>query len=106
VKKVIQNQGLTQESFDKLLAWLHPDRNQAGEKYEAIRRELIGLFLLWGSTSPENLTDETIDCVANDIDKIARKYVGDPEAYFCRTARSVYLRSHRRWSKQPLSIAA
>jgi len=32
---------LTQEAFDRLLGWLDPDRESAGEKYEAIRLRLI-----------------------------------------------------------------
>lgn len=79
----------TQESFDKLLAWLHPDREQAGQRYEDIRRKLIKLFLSRGCNQPEELTDETINRVAQKIDKILEEYVGDPEYYFFAVARRV-----------------
>src|SRR5947209_6617862 len=32
------------DSFDRLLAWLNPDREQAGQRYEEIRRRLIKIF--------------------------------------------------------------
>ncbi len=35
---------LKQDDFDKLLAWLHDDREQAGQKYEEIRESLIKIF--------------------------------------------------------------
>ena len=35
-----QQEEMPQEEFDRLLAWFHPDRNLAGEKYEVIRRGL------------------------------------------------------------------
>jgi|ERR1044071_7827688 DNA-directed RNA polymerase specialized sigma24 family protein len=84
-----KNQPLTQEAFDKLLAWLNPDRDAAGQKYEAIRSKLIKYFLSKGSIEPEDLTDETINRVAQNIDEIAGKYEGTPEAYFLAVARKV-----------------
>ena len=88
-----KNQPLTQESFDKLLAWLHPDRDEAGQRYEAIRIHLIRYFLNNGLTDPEDLTDETVSRVAQNIDEIAGKYEGTPEVYFLSVARNVC----RRW---------
>ena len=54
---------LSQEAFDRLLAWLDPDRDRAGERYEEIRRKLIGIFLRRGCSTAEDLTDEAINRV-------------------------------------------
>lgn len=89
-----KNWALTQESFDNLLAWLHPNREEAGKKYERIRRELIKLFLRWGSDIPEELADETINRIAQKVDGFAEEYRGDPANYFLVVARTVYREYH------------
>ena len=60
---------LSQEAFDRLLAWLNPNRALAGEKYEEIRRRLIKIFTCRGCTCPEVLADETINRVARKVKK-------------------------------------
>jgi hypothetical protein len=90
-----KNWTLTQESFDKLLAWLHPDRERAGEKYEHIRRTLISFFLSQNSHKPEELADETINRIAQRLDENAEGYVGDPANNFYEMARIVYADNHR-----------
>lgn len=57
---------LDQESFDKLLAWLDPNRKRAVEKYNNIHRELVRLFLRWGLNTPEELADEIINRITRD----------------------------------------
>ena len=52
---------LTQESFDALLNWLDPRREEAGQKYEDIRLRLIKIFTCRGCLEPEDLADETIN---------------------------------------------
>jgi hypothetical protein len=84
-----KNQPLTQESFDGLLAWLHPDREQAGEMYESIRCNLIKFFSARGFGNPEELADETIDRVARKVDEIVASYSGDPATYFFAVARNL-----------------
>ena len=81
---------LTQESFDKLLAWLDADREQAGQKYEEIRRELIRYFLIRGYyNEAEELADETINRAAQKIDAMAEMYERDRMHYFYAVARLV-----------------
>jgi len=83
---------LTQESFDKLLAWLDADREQAGQKYEEIRRELIRYFLIRGYYSQsEELADETINRVAQNLDKVPEEYMSDPARYFLYIARKSWM---------------
>ncbi|HEY0003998.1 MAG TPA: hypothetical protein VGB17_04240 [Pyrinomonadaceae bacterium] len=82
---------LTQEAFDTLLAWLSPDREQAGEKYERIRTRLIKVFTVRGCFDAEDLADETINRVAKKVKDIADTYIGDPSLFFYGVARNVHL---------------
>lgn len=83
---------MDQESFDRLLAWLDPDRERAGLRLEKIRRRLIRLFR--GRSCPlhdaESLADKTIDRVAQKLPEIIENYVGEPEKYFYRVADYIY----------------
>jgi len=90
---------ITQESFDQLLAWLDPDREQAGKKYEQIRRSLIKIFTWRGINEAEDLADETINRVAQKFPELSATYVGEPALYFHAVARNVqmqYLQRKRR----------
>lgn len=89
---------LTQESFDSLLAWLNPDREQAGKKYEEIRSRLVKGFASHGCPAAEELADETINRVAKRLPEIAETYVGDPLRYFYRVAHYVHLEYLRKES--------
>ena len=80
---------LNQDAFDELLAWLNPDRERAGRKYEDIRERLIRIFLHRGCRSAEDLADKTINKVARKVPDIKVNYVGDPALYFCGVARNV-----------------
>lgn len=82
---------LTQDDFDKLLAWLDSDRERAGKKYEDIRYKLIKIFACRGCHVPEDLADETINRVTKRMNDIAEIYVGDPARYFCGVAQKVHL---------------
>lgn len=79
----------TQEAFNKLLAWLDADREQAGRKYQQIQLRLIGIFSSHGCIEPEKLADETIDRVTAKINWLEENYVGEPTRYFCGVARNV-----------------
>lgn len=85
--------GFTQETFDKLLRWLDPDRDKAGEKYAKIQFRLIRIFSCRGCSEPEDLADRTINVVASKIDWLLENYVGDPALYFYAVAKKVYLES-------------
>ena len=60
--------GLTAENFSKLLVCLDANREQAGEKYEELRRTLIRFFEWRGSAFPEEHADETLNRLAKKID--------------------------------------
>jgi DNA-directed RNA polymerase specialized sigma24 family protein len=52
---------LTEEALQQFLAYLDPDPNRAGEKYEEIRRKLMTFFRCNGFWNAEDPVDETID---------------------------------------------
>lgn len=87
---------LTPEAFQKLLTFLSPDLEEAGRRYEEIRRRLITIFTCRGSSRPEELADETIDRVAKKVEEIGKTYVGNPSLYFYGVARKVFLESVRK----------
>lgn len=87
---------VTQAAFDSLLAWLDPDRDQAGKKYEQIRQRLIKIFVCRGRNDADELADETINRVTLKAERIAEEYVGDPALYFYGVAQKVYLESVRK----------
>src|SRR5688572_2807527 len=84
---------LTQETFDLLLHWLHPDSEEAGQIYVRIRSNLIKKFSSHNCSLPDRLADLTIDRVAKKLPDIVETYVGEREPYFHRVAYYVLLES-------------
>ena len=80
---------VTPDTFDKLLAWLDPDREVAGEKYEKIRQKLIKLFKWRNCTPEEEYADITINRVTRRIYENAPVNVSNPYLYFHGTALNV-----------------
>jgi RNA polymerase sigma factor (sigma-70 family) len=78
------------------LAWLDPDREIAGQKYEVIRAGLIRIFVSKGFSDAEDLADETINRVAKKVPEIRDTYVGDPVRYFHGVARFIIREMIRR----------
>ena len=92
VKPDHMNQGgPTKEAFDKLLRWLDPDREKAGEKYERIRFRLIRILAAKGCYDAEDLTDKTINIVVSKIDWLLENYKGDPTLYFYAVGKKIFL---------------
>ncbi|MBN1570170.1 MAG: hypothetical protein JXA73_20170 [Acidobacteria bacterium] len=81
---------ITPEAFERFLAWIDPNRDQAGKKYEDIRRKLIKIFTCRGCNCPEELGDETINRVIRKVREIEETYVGDPALYFYGVAHRVH----------------
>lgn len=84
------------ENFEQLLAWLGVDREQAGEKYEHIRRNLLDYFRRHGALDPLSLTDEVFVRVTRKAKEVAPNFVGDPYNYFLAVARLVLAESWRK----------
>jgi DNA-directed RNA polymerase specialized sigma24 family protein len=96
---------LTQESFETLLAWLAPDRDEAGRKYETIRIRLIKVFTCRGCAEADDLADETINRVTSRLADIRDTFIGDPALYFYGVANKVHLEYLRRKPAPPLPPA-
>jgi DNA-directed RNA polymerase specialized sigma24 family protein len=80
---------LTGEDFEALLTHLAPDREQAGERYEDIRRRLVRLFEWRQCEAPEDLADEAISRVARRLAEGTEIRSTSPFAYFCGVAHHV-----------------
>jgi DNA-directed RNA polymerase specialized sigma24 family protein len=98
-----RDEDISREQFDQLLGWLHPDRAEAGVKYECIRKRLIKFFVCRGSNVPEELADKTINRVARKLPEIVATYVGDPAHYFCGVAGNIF-REALRNDKPPVIL--
>jgi RNA polymerase sigma factor (sigma-70 family) len=90
----MNRQVITHDSFEALLSWLGPTRDEGAQKYESIRTSLIRIFIKKGCTDPEDLTDITINRVAEKVP--IPNYVGDPVYYFVGVARHVF----REWLRR------
>ena len=84
-----------QNDFDRLLAWLAPDRAAAARRYEEIRRRLIKLFEARGFVEGEEMADEVFDRVAGKMREVADAYVGDPAFYVYRVAHFIMMERRR-----------
>jgi RNA polymerase sigma factor (sigma-70 family) len=89
---------LTQGAFDLLLLQFDPDRQEAGKKYEALRRKLVNFFQWRGCTSAEDLADETINRVARNLE--TGETVLHLAAYCAGIARNVFLENLRARQKE------
>ena len=96
-----RNWNLSQDAFDALLDWLDSDREQAGIKYEDIRRRLIKVFTCRACVEAEDLADETINRVTSRLDQIKEEFTGDRSRYFFGVANKVYMEYMRRKPPQP-----
>lgn len=84
------------ESFEEILAWLHPDRDVAGTMYVQLRDDLAKLFIWGRCADPEGLTDEVFDRVAKKVHEVRPTYVGDPRLYFRAVANNLIKENHRK----------
>lgn len=84
---------LTSGAFEKLLAVLAADREEAGGRYETVRSGLVRFFEWNGCGEAERLADETIDRVCRKLED--GQQIDGCGAYFHAVARNV-LREHFR----------
>lgn len=84
------------DDFDQLLRWLSSDREEAGTKYEQIRRNLYDYFRRREVVDPLTMADEVIVRVTTKVRVVAPGYTGNPAAYFFAVARRVLLESRRK----------
>jgi DNA-directed RNA polymerase specialized sigma24 family protein len=84
---------LAQESFDRLLSLLDPDRDRAGLQYERLRQRLTKFFEWRGCAIPDEYVDKTLDRVAARIGEGTE--LRDPYAY-CHAVALNLLHEYRR----------
>jgi DNA-directed RNA polymerase specialized sigma24 family protein len=91
--EMTSTKGLHAQAFSKLLGRLGDSPDQAGEKYEALRRVLLRFFEWRGSPFPEEQTDETLNRVARKLDEGVE--IANINAYCYEVGRYVLLESLR-----------
>jgi len=84
---------LTPHAFETLLRGLSPDREEAGRKYEDMRRKIVRFFARRGCNKPEELFDRTVDRACRKIDLGTREFSGDVLA-FCYAVGRFVLREY------------
>lgn len=91
----------TPEEFEKFLAWLDPDRDEAGSKFQRIQSRLIQIFIARGCVDAELLADEVVNRVCVRIDHVKANY-NDPLRCcvgFIDNVHREYLRDERKKEK-------
>jgi DNA-directed RNA polymerase specialized sigma24 family protein len=79
---------LTQTGFDKFLAALDADREQAGAKYESLRARLVKFFEWRNCDTPDELTDVVFDRITKKI--AAGEQIQNINAYSVTVAQFVF----------------
>jgi DNA-directed RNA polymerase specialized sigma24 family protein len=92
---------LSAGAFDRLLAILSDDREQAAEAYGQLRHRIAGLHRWWGAHDPDTLADVTLDRAARKLQEGAPVDRHGFGAYVRGVARMVFLESTR----QPVAVA-
>jgi len=83
---------LSPENFERLLNWLHSNREEAGQEYQRIRLRLIGYFRAHDCPYPDKLADATMDRAAEKLTpERVENWVGEKEKYFFRVAYYILL---------------
>jgi hypothetical protein len=94
---------LSPENFERLMNWLHSDREEAGQEYQRIRAILVKHFQTHNRSVPDRLADVTIDRAAQTLSaEQITNWTGAKERYFFRVAYYILLedRSDNVWEVQ------
>ncbi|MEO6390788.1 MAG: hypothetical protein ABIP75_02980 [Pyrinomonadaceae bacterium] len=89
---------LTPESFAKLLQALGPDREQAAEAYEQLRRKLVRVFEWRGSVRSDELADETLNRLGRKIDE--GEVIRNISSYAGGVARLIWFEALKRQARE------
>jgi len=98
------NWALTDQAFARLLNWLDPEQERAGEKYERLRLKLRLFFEHRGCLSPEELTDKTLDRVARKLAAGEEIRIPDPASYCYGVAHNILKEYWRHPAREALSL--
>lgn len=105
-----KNWGPTKDSFEKLLAWLEPEREEAAQKHEKIRLRLIKYYVCNGcGDDAEHLADRAIDRVMRKLGagEVPEPYIGDKTLYFLAFANNLrheHFRDRKPYEIPPLVV--
>ena len=88
------------KSFDEILDWLNPDRDEAANIYVQLRNDLAKIFAWNRCADPDGLTDEVFDRVARKVHDVRPTFEGDPRLFFYGVARNLIKESPKRIKKQ------
>lgn len=94
--------GLTTDTLSKLLQRLDPDQEQAGEKYEELRRTLIRFFEWRGAPYPEEHADEVFNRIGRKLSQGVE--IKSMRAYSYEVARLVFLETIKSADSKRLSM--
>jgi hypothetical protein len=88
---------LSPENFERLMNWLHPNRDEAGREYQRIRALLLRSSQFKGRSDANRLADATMDRGAEILttEKI-ENWVGDKAKYFNRVGYYILLEERDR----------
>jgi len=97
---------LDAESFDRLLAALHPDRRTASAEYERMRQRLIRFFSIQQGRSPDDLADTAFNRIARRIAE--GEEIRNAQQYLSGVARMLLLedRYKRRQEEHAMRLVA
>lgn len=87
---------ITEDSFNALLEWLDPNRDEAALRFERIRGGLVRMFVSKGLMDAEFYADETVDRVIKRLPEIRATYTDKPVKYFHGVARNILREAARR----------
>lgn len=91
----------TAEEFEKLLGWIDPDPQQAGQRLLVIQSRLTKSFISRGCVDAETLTDEVSNRVAVRIDNVIQNYANPLQCFlgFIDNVHREYLREEQQRAK-------
>ncbi len=96
---------LDKYGLENLLDAFHPDREQASQQYEALRKRLIRFFE-WNHTDfPEELADETLDRLARRL-STGEDGILDPAKFAAGVARLLLKEHWRKTAHREEALAA
>jgi RNA polymerase sigma factor (sigma-70 family) len=84
---------LTQDAFDRLLAALSANRDEAGEKYLLLRNNLVNFFEIRNVPRAEDSADEVLNRLARKLE--SGEALENPKTYALGIARMVALEARR-----------
>lgn len=93
INRFKMDKSLTPASFDKLLAFLGPDRESASQAYLDLRRALFIFFVARGAANPGEMADETINRVARRLGESAQITTENPSSFVYAVALNVWRES-------------